>query len=403
MADSVRYMGNKRQQAPGIAALISEHHPGAVVADAFAGTCAVASEAAPRHVVLTNDLHQFAVAIARSLFCGNADKPAIGVVRPSLEAAFIENRDQLVQAAGDGVDEEDELLGSDEWKGFRSFNRRLRRFGQPLVGLPGIEAHRAAPGTAPYSLFTRLYPGTYFGLRQAIELDSLRYAIAEAEREHRDALMNALLVAASHCAAAPGHFAQPLTPRDAKNTRYIMGIRRRSLWDRFIEALDELVIPSCHDRASNGTYNLDAIRFVQTIGAEHDDLVVYADPPFSRAQYSRYYHVLETLALYDYPVVEYNGRYRPDRFQTGFSQRAKVSATMESFIESCAATGAKLFLSYPRRGLLQQAHRNLLAMLRRHYAHARVITSTELDHSTFGASNGEARQPVTEDVYYAHA
>ncbi|MBO4999009.1 MAG: DNA adenine methylase [Lachnospira sp.] len=52
------------------------------------------------------------------------------------------------------------------------------------------------------------------------------------------------------------------------------------------------------------------------------NLIVYLDAPYKRDEYSRYYHVLETIALYDYPASERKGRLRTknngERFKTEF-------------------------------------------------------------------------------------
>ena len=47
--------------------------------------------------------------------------------------------------------------------------------------------------------------------------------------------------------------------------------------------------------------------------------VVYADPPYTSDHYSRYCDLYETLILYDYPLSEATGRYRPDGFFSRFS------------------------------------------------------------------------------------
>src|SRR5213592_2678093 len=64
---TLRYMGSKRSLAPAIAGLIHKLHPGAVVADAFAGTCAVGTSVASHHRVIANDIHAFAETIASAL------------------------------------------------------------------------------------------------------------------------------------------------------------------------------------------------------------------------------------------------------------------------------------------------------------------------------------------------
>jgi adenine-specific DNA-methyltransferase len=57
---------------------------------------------------------------------------------------------------------------------------------------------------------------------------------------------------------------------------------------------------------------------------------VYADPPYCFVHYSRFYHALETLVLYDYPEIQkknnviVKGRYREDRHQSPFALKLRL-------------------------------------------------------------------------------
>src|SRR5207253_2965645 len=62
--------------------------------------------------------------------------------------------------------------------------------------------------------------------------------------------------------------------------------------------------------------------------------VIYADPPYSKDHYSRYYHVLETLVRYDYPSAAGAGRYRPDRYSTPFSLRRQAPAAFNALFQA---------------------------------------------------------------------
>ena len=88
--------------------------------------------------------------------------------------------------------------------------------------------------------------------------------------------------------------------------------------------------------------------------------VVYADPPYSKEHYSRYYHVLETLERYDYPEATGVGRYRPDRFRTPFSVKTEV----EGAIRRLPAGRAPLPVIEPTAAE-QAAHEAMLARLRK--------------------------------------
>jgi adenine-specific DNA-methyltransferase len=256
----------------------------------------------------------------------------------------------------------------------------------------------------PYALFSMYYASAYFGVRQAMDVDSLRYAIDRAAPARRDYYLYALIQACSHCVAAPGHFAQHLVPRDEANTLYIARMRRRSVMTRFWEALRGIAVPHCFDRDRNRVHREDATAFIQSLAvaapADIDQLVIYADPPYSRAQYSRYYHVLETLVLYDYPYATGKGRYRDERFETDFSRPAQVETAMNDFVAAAATTGASLYLSYPRNGLLFKRGVDLRELMRAHYPRVRLVMTKPLNHSTLGGAPGSGAINVTEDVYY---
>lgn len=60
--------------------------------------------------------------------------------------------------------------------------------------------------------------------------------------------------------------------------------------------------------------------------------LVYMDPPYSTANYSRFYHIPETLVRYDYPSCDSKGCYRNDRHKSNFSNPRLVNAEFESGI-----------------------------------------------------------------------
>jgi adenine-specific DNA-methyltransferase len=130
-------------------------------------------------------------------------------------------------------------------------------------------------------------------------------------------------------------------------------------------------------------------------------MVVYADPPYSRAQYSRYYHVLETLTRYDYPDSIGVGRYRPDRFQTIFSLASGVEEAMEDLASGVASLGACLVLSYPSNGLLYEIGGDVETCLSESFKSVRLVYSAATNHSTMGAGPGRAHTEVDEMIFVA--
>jgi Adenine-specific DNA methylase len=404
-------MGSKRSLAPTIADMISDAHPGATVVDAFAGTCAVGTAVADRHRVYANDIHAFAEVVARTLLTTSAAVPLPSVAWKELKGAFTQNMKALAGPLEKRMRDEAEALAvvklSEGWKRLKDFNDSELSVKVPrrLAGVPSLSSYRSDASTEPYRLFSSYFASSYFGVKQSAEIDSLRSAIDSAHTSRRDIYLFALLFAASFCSTSPGHFAQFLVPRDASTTRYVGRVRKRSVVDLFNNALIEFSKPPCADRRGNRVFRLDATEFLQQLSERKrpsgSQLVIYADPPYSRAQYSRYYHVLETLVLYDYPAATGKGRYRGGRFETGFSRKAEVAEAMDDFVRTAASTGAALYLSYPKNGLVYQAGGDVLAILKQYYRKAKIVASVDLDHSTMGAAPGSASIQVVEDVYHA--
>jgi adenine-specific DNA-methyltransferase len=392
-----------------IADVIADAHKGATVVDAFAGTCAVGTAVADRHRVYANDIHAFAEIVARTLLVTASTAPLPSEAWTELRRSFDANMAALTEAFRLRLAKEAKILAQlrrpDGWQRLEEFTagELQARVPRPAKGLPPLSVYREDPTSKPYSLFSRYFASTYFSAQQAAEIDSLRCAIDHADSDRRDIYLFALLHALSFCAAAPGHFAQYFVPRDEANTLYIGRIRKRSIVAYFNNALLAFTKPRCVDRRGNRVFRSDATDFLRDLhtGRSRAHLVIYADPPYSRAQYSRYYHVLETLVLYDYPAATGKGRYRDDRFETDFSRKSRVIKAMSDFVEAAAETGASLYLSYPKNGLVYQAGGDVLAILKQHYRTARIAASVDLNHSTMGAAPGAASIQVMEDVYYA--
>lgn len=194
---------------------------------------------------------------------------------------------------------------------------------------------RGACGT----LFSTTYSDSYFGVRQAIEADAilravkLTHASGQISSDHRRWLAIGLGRALLKIANSAGHFAQLLKPKLSSYKRYLRQ-RRRSLWAEWLFSTGELQAAGSSDwRRLNRSFNEDSILLLPKLGrARQRPSVIYADPPYTDDQYSRYYHLLETVILYDYPKVAGAGLYRPHRFQTPFSIKSRAVAAFESFV-----------------------------------------------------------------------
>ena len=205
------------------------------------------------------------------------------------------------------------------------------------------------------------YAGTYFGLRQALDLDALRAGIeslGEAPSSWtRAALLTALMHAASSAVFSPGkHFAQPHRVRDGKDLTFHA---QRALQDRRVDVVASFLeaVYAINDSARPAAErHLAERRLVGDVTAEdlsgREVSIVYADPPYTAQQYSRFYHLLETLVGGVPPLLQHvrgevtRGLYPNDRYLSPFSSRRQAPQAFRSLIRTANSAGASLLLSY---------------------------------------------------------
>ncbi len=189
---------------------------------------------------------------------------------------------------------------------------------------------------------TRAYGGHYFGTAQAVWLDALRATIPAGEPERTVALA-ALLDAGSRCAASPGHTAQPFQPtRSAKP--FIL-----EAWRRDIAALTKARfadLSKLFARKKGSAEAADANDAADRI--ERGDLV-FIDPPYSGVHYSRFYHVLESIACGEPGMVSGTGRY-PDpslRPRSRYSVKSESREALARLLAKIASKGARVVVTFP--------------------------------------------------------
>ena len=194
----------------------------------------------------------------------------------------------------------------------------------------------------PDFVITRAYGGHYFSRTQALWIDALR-ATLPANAPERTVALSALICASSQCVAAPGHTAQPFQPtRSAKPFLY-------SAWSADVvkatkEALEGLAIR--HALRRGQTSLLDANEAAEKIRATD---LVFIDPPYSGVHYSRFYHVLETLACGGCAAVSGVGRYPPtlERPTSLYSMKSHSREAITDLLHEVAERGATAIITFP--------------------------------------------------------
>lgn len=150
-------------------------------------------------------------------------------------------------------------------------------------------------------------------------------------------------------------------------------------------------------RARNEVFTRDALDLLNSSELAGVS-VIYVDPPYTRDQYSRFYHVYETLYRYDYPDARGQGRTRSDGFTTGFSRKSGVEAAFRALFKGASRLAVPLVVSYPANGLLTEVGVSVDGLARDYFRDVAHSTFTA-SHSTLGASSGSSRKPASEQLF----
>lgn len=404
-------MGNKVGLAARVASIIEPIDPDRPLIDLFGGMCSVAGAVAPSgRQVIVNDVQSYARLVASCLIASQNHPPKPQEALAALVPAYRDNLAALRDRFDVALRDEHRILVGASLDGYRAAQAAWRHVGNDEA--LAVEATRLRTNRAesPHRLATITFAWGYFGLQQAIELDSLRAGIDTAAASGRLSpdqaawCRLALLQVASRVASAPGHFAQYLRGESPAALRRIIAARRRSVFDGFFDDLSHLrPYGSAAWRQRNRVFRQDALR----LWCDLDDAtlgpsIFYADPPYSKEHYSRFYHVLETLERYDYPPAVGVGRYRPDRFVTALGTKRGVVAALGGVCHEIAVRNGILVLSYPSSGLLTRALGvDPADLLGEHFRHVELAIREAQHHSTLGGRHGDAWRPVTEYVWIA--
>lgn len=325
-----------------------------IVLDIFAGTGCVAEHFKNKGLkVATNDSEIYSTNISNTILNGFQSK---FYNNDTFEVNFTINKNKLLEYFN-------ELLHIEQ-KMILEANKKLIQFNSELIkiwNLPenfklnNIDIKSIADlnqniSVIPFALFTLYYSGSYFGLEQSIEIDSIRYAIEKSHKSIQSSLLTCLYYAMKECSfSKDGHMAQPLNQE--KNFKRLIKCRGKSIYETFFKLLSELSLLEIADSVSinrNETFLklLHDKSFMSKVGT------IYADPPYTDMQYSRYFHLLITVSNYEYPNLTYKngkitaGLYANNRFQSSISNKSKALYDLETMIKFASENKIVLIFSY---------------------------------------------------------
>lgn len=292
---TIRYMGTKATLLDFIVPeIISITPKGGTVCDLMAGTNAIGYSLKPYFKIITNDVQEYSHTIAKALV---------------LNQQWTIDSDTAIKQLKENYD-------------YNQCN-------------------------SIYHFFKECYADTYFSEAQCQEIDSIRYAIAKLENEtlqnlYLSALMGAMCVAQS----TPGHFAQ-FMPKDHPR---VQSLRAINIWNEFQMHCNDYKSLT-FSQYNNECYCADFHNLFAN-NTLHGIDTLYVDSPYTQEQYSRFYHVLETLVKYDSPKVQFKAKYRSDRFMSKFCYKKTVGNEFESILQYGKEHDTNIVISYSNKGVM---------------------------------------------------
>jgi len=257
------------------------------------------------------------------------------------------------------------------------------------------------------SVVTRYFGGVYFSYFQAVELDGLLAATDHISPFYRDTATAAVISTASDVVNTVGkQFAQPIriTKRNGGSKPHLVAkiIRDRTMpildfFDDWMRQYSRLPRSARPHRAIRQDYSEFLSAYIEPLNA------IYADPPYTRDHYSRYYHVLETMCLRDEPRISVSnlgrgsepsrGMYRADRHQSPFCIKSQAPKAFESLFVGTRRHNVPLVVSYSPYDKDGGAHprlmtvEGLLQSARRFYRSVDLISAGQFAHSKLNSAD----------------
>ncbi|WP_290386120.1 DNA adenine methylase, partial [uncultured Muribaculum sp.] len=132
---------------------------------------------------------------------------------------------------------------------------------------------------------------------------------------------------------------------------------------------------------------------------------IYADPPYTRDHYSRFYHVLETITLRDMPEISMvtvhgtthisNGIYRKDRYQSPFCIKSKAPEAFNAMFKAASSTGRNLILSYSPYDETKKTHprvisiKQLIDLANKYFPIVNIVSAGYFVHNKLNSSKNK--------------
>ena len=166
-----------------------------------------------------------------------------------------------------------------------------------------------------------------------------------------------------------------------------------SNWDP--RALKDMKLRNIEQIGSNKlslVYNEDILTFLSKVKGD----VLYLDPPYTKNSYATQYHLLETIAKYDSPIIAGKGGIRDmGSYSSDFSKEHGAGVIFNETIK--AANFKHIVVSYSSDGILSSSF--IESVLKR-YGKPSTYKLVKIPYSKYTNSKTNAKDEVFEYLFY---
>ncbi len=379
----IRYLGIKTKLLDDIKKEVKNvAKEGSTILDLFAGSTIVGQSLATDYKIISNDIQKYSTIVGKAVLCNkdNIDYSSLQFEKDIINSKFYnENLQYLLTEYKELFEYEknlmlqlisnpNDLLLLNEFKKFYEEApypdnyepTKVSKIYKKYKEKYSKKYYNDIKKSGKYELFTLAYAQPYFSICQSIHIDSLKcaieneYGLGNITETKYNVYTSLLLFALQNIVTSVGdHFAQPQQFKLENEHKFKKEIKK--ILSKKTLDINELILSKeiefkSHTKYkfSNEVYNMD---FRDLFEDNKVDIfnkidVLYIDPPYTNAHYSRFYHILETLVAYDYPTIKFKGRYREDRFQSNFCLKKEALQEFSYLVQKCNENKKSMIISY---------------------------------------------------------